>query len=237
MGIIYAVKNKLNGKYYIGMTNRTLEKRKTEHLLEAKWKRFDVAFYNAINKHGKDVFDWFILDEHSDKDILNAMEEFYIFKYDSYRKGYNSTTGGEGTPSVIYSKETCKKRSLAVMGDKNPNYHRKFSDEHRKKISDYHKNKILSDETKEKLRIAFSGSKNPFYGKKHDKSIMKKIRESQPKGLFDFRNGNYSHKNQNPWTKVWRCKIGYNNRTQDLGMFHDPLTCEIVYNFVLNEIT
>ena len=237
MGIIYAAKNKVNGKYYIGMTNRSIDKRKWEHLWEAKHLRYKYAFYNAINKHGENSFEWFVLDEHQDDEILNAMEEFYIFKYDSYRKGYNSTTGGEGTHGIIYSDETCKKRSLAMMGDKNPNYGKKVPEERKIKQSKAMRGKKLSDEHKEKLRIAFSGKNNPMYGITHDKNIITKIRTKQPKGLFGFRCGIYSHKNQNPWTKVWRCKISHNNKQQDLGMFHDPLSCELVYNFVLDEIT
>jgi hypothetical protein len=54
MGHIYMLKNKKNGKIYIGQTTRPIEKRFEEH------QRKDsncVAIYNAIQKHGWENFE------------------------------------------------------------------------------------------------------------------------------------------------------------------------------------
>lgn len=39
-----------------------------------------------------------------------------------------------------------------------------------------------------------------------------------------------------PYNKSWRTRITYNGKAQPLSYFHDPLSCEIVYKFVQNEI-
>ena len=61
------------------------------------------------------------------------------------------------------TEETKRKKSFAMMGEKNPNYGKKFSEEHNRKISE-----------KAKDRYA-SGVKNPFYGKHHTEETKRKI--------------------------------------------------------------
>lgn len=61
---------------------------------------------------------------------------------------------------------------------------KKFSEEHKKKISEAKKN--MSDETRYKLCIANIGEKNPMYGKKHSaetKIKMSEVRKGKPKSI------------------------------------------------------
>ena len=57
MGYIYMLKNKINGKIYIGQTIRNVEKRLEEHRKKSRC----IAIYNAIQKHGWENFeqDWY----------------------------------------------------------------------------------------------------------------------------------------------------------------------------------
>ena len=55
--------------------------------------------------------------------------------------------------------EARKKMSEAKKGEKNPNFGKPFSDEHRKKISEENKGKKLSDETKRKMSESKKGKK------------------------------------------------------------------------------
>jgi group I intron endonuclease len=59
MGYIYMLKNKVNGKIYIGQTTRPIRKRLGEH--ETGESRKCRAIYNAIQYHGWDNFekDWY----------------------------------------------------------------------------------------------------------------------------------------------------------------------------------
>lgn len=59
--------------------------------------------------------------------VLNTLEVAYIKFYDSYKNGYNSSLGGEGTLGFKHSKETKIKMSNALKG-------RPVSKETRKKI-------------------------------------------------------------------------------------------------------
>jgi group I intron endonuclease len=100
IGIIYCIKNKINGKKYIGKTcNEKIRMRGHKQYLK---NNYQTPLYRAINKYGKENFGYKILfkikgtDEVLNK-YLNMMEVFYIKKYDSYNNGYNLTYGGEGT--------------------------------------------------------------------------------------------------------------------------------------------
>jgi group I intron endonuclease len=94
-GYIYCIRNKLNGKVYIGLTSKTIEERYKTHLKHARAK-VNRRLPDAINKYGEDNFEIFELE----KVLLSEIEEkeiFYIKKYRSIEKefGYNMTLGGE----------------------------------------------------------------------------------------------------------------------------------------------
>lgn len=99
--IIYRVINKVNGKSYIGCTTLSLSERKHKHWLNSndKNKNTKQVIYLAINKYGWDSFDWQELCSALTKEDLVELEKQFIAEYDSYNKGYNLTTGGEGVLS------------------------------------------------------------------------------------------------------------------------------------------
>ena len=129
-----------SGKSYIGITNN-LRRRIAEHKRLSK--TLKKAFYNAINKYGFDNFTFEILEEYNIKDKdkllskLNEMEMYYIDKYDTCKNGYNSTVGGDGTKWM--------------SGELNPFYNKKHTEEAKKKMSEKHKGKVLSNEHKNKI--------------------------------------------------------------------------------------
>ena len=129
-----------SGKSYIGITNN-LRRRIAEHKRLSK--TLKKAFYNAINKYGFDNFTFEILEEYNIKDKdkllskLNEMEMYYIDKYDTFKNGYNSTLGGDGTKGM--------------SGELNPFYNKKHTEEAKKKMSEKHKGKVLSNEHKNKI--------------------------------------------------------------------------------------
>ncbi len=96
--IIYRVLNKVNGKSYIGLTTLSLGERKHKHWLNSKneQKNKKQAIYLAINKYGWDNFEWQELCSALTKEDLIQLEKDFIEEYDSYKNGYNNTTGGEG---------------------------------------------------------------------------------------------------------------------------------------------
>lgn len=125
--IIYKVKNLINGKIYIGQTTQSLNSRIYGHKRDSlKFK--DIKFYRAANKYGWDNFEFSIIDDKAKTlEELCSLEKHYIEKFDSYKNGYNSTSGGEISPMMF--EETRKKVSKALTG-------RIFTDEHKKNISE-----------------------------------------------------------------------------------------------------
>ena len=58
MNVVYLVTNVRNGKQYVGVTKKGLEKRKREHLWAAPRFQHKMPFHAAIRKYGSDAFIW-----------------------------------------------------------------------------------------------------------------------------------------------------------------------------------
>lgn len=146
VGYIYIYTNVKNGKVYIGQTTDIVN-RKSAHKYKASIDRSNNKFYNAVRKYGWDSFTFNILvtiQSENIKDLtifLDAVETFYIWKYNSFKQGYNSTAGGHcyrGKEISEKFREYCK--------------HRTYSEETRKKMSESARRKFVSEATKEKYR-------------------------------------------------------------------------------------
>lgn len=109
-----------NNKIYIGITNKSLEQRKSKHYNRVtKYSKF--KFHNALRKHqGQEVWEEFC----STKTWLDAceMEKQLIKYFDSCNNGYNSTSGGEGNYNPC--KEVRQKMSSWQKGKKKSKQHK-----------------------------------------------------------------------------------------------------------------
>jgi group I intron endonuclease len=94
MGYIYKITNNINGKCYIGKTERTIEIRWSEHTRPSRWK-MDLPLYRAFLKYGINNFSIEEVEE-CDNTILDEREIYWINYFDTYKSGYNCTAGGEG---------------------------------------------------------------------------------------------------------------------------------------------
>ena len=94
MSYIYKITNNINGKCYVGKTERTVHARWSEHIRPSIWKP-DLPLYRAFSKYGIDNFSVEEIEE-CDNTILDEREIYWIDYFDAYRKGYNCTAGGEG---------------------------------------------------------------------------------------------------------------------------------------------
>ena len=99
-GIVYKVTNKVNGMYYVGVSTKTLEERKKDHIKNSN-KGKAYAFQNAIGTYGADAFKWEQIDTANSTDELAQKEKDYILKYDAKDNGYNSIGGG-GIKKTVY---------------------------------------------------------------------------------------------------------------------------------------
>ncbi len=174
---VYLVKNKINGKVYIGKSHHTPEKRFKIHCQNAfskkrKGKR-NVYFHKAITKYGSDAFEIFLLEKCETNEKAGEKEIFYIKKFNSknHNIGYNLTDGGEGVVGRKKSKEEIERLRQLLTG-------RKLSEEHKKKLSLANKGKIISEKTKEKISQKNSGSGNGMYGRPTSAETRKKKGEA-----------------------------------------------------------
>ena len=119
--IIYKATNKKNGKIYIGQTVQTLKERNRHRLYG------DTIFDRAYKKYGESGFDWEILEEVDDIDLLNELESYWIEYYDATNKekGYNLKGGGGNAYLTEYVKS---KIGQAQIGEKNHAYGKKWKD-------------------------------------------------------------------------------------------------------------
>lgn len=156
--IVYKVINQLNGEVYIGQTIINLRVRKRKHFNSAR-NGSDCYFHNALGKYGPGNFKWQVICICPDIDSMNEREQFYIAFHDSFKNGYNQTTGGL---NHMFSETTKDKMRITALN--------------------------MSDETKAKIRVAKlennwmagrTGKKNHFYNKKHTDKTRAKMRKSR----------------------------------------------------------
>lgn len=100
--LVYLVKFP-NGKKYVGITSKSMKRRKIQHYSDAR-KGSTYKFHKALLKYeGKE--EWIIIENKISWKRACEIEQSLIKEFDSFKKGYNSTIGGEGTPGRKYSKE------------------------------------------------------------------------------------------------------------------------------------
>ena len=122
MPIVYKITNKINGKFYIGHSVRTLEQRWKSHLSSVR-QGSKFRFHSAIRKYGIDQWDKEILFENIDVNVCKKKEEEYIFELKAMINGYNAKPGGCGgwiVPTTKYKKWKAKLKT-ASSELKNPN--------------------------------------------------------------------------------------------------------------------
>lgn len=66
------------------------------HMRQSTLKIRKYKLYYAINKYGRDNFYFEVIEDRVPLSIIDAREIYWIKKYNSYYKGYNSTKGGDG---------------------------------------------------------------------------------------------------------------------------------------------
>jgi len=152
--VIYEIKNKINGKVYIGQHS--------SNELNSYYGSGKLIKY-AINKYGIENFERTILEICSTKDELNEREKYWIKEKSSIINGYNLTdggTGGDNSKFIDYSDDWIEKQ--------------------RQNAKNYWNN--LSDDDRKDRRQKVVGDKNPMFGKEgfwRGKKIPKEIIQKQ----------------------------------------------------------
>ena len=137
---IYTVTNILNGKMYIGQSVNP-QKRRHQH----NWPKSGcTALRSAVQKHGKENFEFKILCWCPDKAYADMVETKLIEAHDTRRVGYNICVGGEGFGS----------------GEDHPTYGTTLSEEHKGKVAAALRGKKKSPEHAAKVAATWVGKKH-----------------------------------------------------------------------------
>ena len=100
MAYIYQITNKLNGKIYIGKTERSVQERWKEHCRDYLKERCEIRpLYRAMKKYGVENFFIEVIEETNNPE---EREAFWIQQKGSFKSGYNATLGGDGKRYVDY---------------------------------------------------------------------------------------------------------------------------------------
>jgi group I intron endonuclease len=184
---IYLIKNKINGKFYIGKETKS----------NLNYFGSGLVIKKAIEKYGKRNFSKHILEICNDKKELDEKEKLWILAFNSLNEGYNLTSGGDGGDTFTFSinKEvTRRKHRLVAKGENNPFYGKKHSRETKEKISNANKEAWLDPEIRIKYKTALKGREAPKTawkegsspwnkGKKMSKEIREKISIATKKAM------------------------------------------------------
>ena len=137
---IYGIRNKVNGKMYIGKTVNYIRRKYQHFMLDEKC----CILKRAFERYGKDSFEMFpilhftAINKKVANKVLNWLETYYIQKYNTFNDGYNATLGGEGQVGRIISEDTKNKMRDSQLEYYRNNYiqNRNFK---KKKVLQYSK--------------------------------------------------------------------------------------------------
>lgn len=135
---IYKIVNSINNKIYVGSA-KNIKKRWSAHKSDLnKNKHHNKHLQNAWNKYGINVFIFEIIEELTDVSLLIIKEQYYI---DTLNPIYNHCPIAGNCLGRIHSEETKQKMKL-----------KKVSEENKKKISEFMKNRPVKESTKQKAK-------------------------------------------------------------------------------------
>jgi len=164
MRCIYKITNKVNGNFYIGLTNN-FERRKQEHLTPKNVKNKTTALARAFRKHGISNFTFEVLLCCDNGQDLHLEEKRFIKELSP---SYNMNEGGKGNggrclsddlksrlsakSKEIWAAKTIEEKSKIIANLTGPKTTHVVSEETRKKISLINKGRKQTNEANEKRR-------------------------------------------------------------------------------------
>ena len=153
--VVYAHKNKINKKIYIGITGQKPERR----WRNGQGYKTSTYFYNAIQKYGWDNFEHIILQFNLTQQEAEEKEKYYIQKYNTLNDtyGYNIKKGGKLNQGL--SKQGRKKISQSSKKNwQNPEFKQKQSQKTKKQWQDISfKEKQYNQKTSKKVQCIETG--------------------------------------------------------------------------------
>jgi len=177
------IKNKINGKCYVGQTiQKNVKNRWRAHRHST-----ETILSNAFSKYGITNFEFSVISEVLN-DQLDAREITEIQERKTISpNGYNLEAGGNTNKNVHI--ESRSKMREAKLGEKNFNFGKPRTEETKTKIGSANKGKTHTEETKKlissKKKGTQVGENNPFFNRTHTPETKAKIGTSVDKYTTD----------------------------------------------------
>ena len=108
---IYQIKNTINGKVYIGSTFNYIKRIREHKWLLSKNIHHSVKLQRAWNKHGKEAFEFSIIEYVVNQEDLVIREQHWIDILNSFSIGYNTRPVAENNKGFLHTEETRAKMS------------------------------------------------------------------------------------------------------------------------------
>ena len=163
-GFVYLITNTKTRKKYVGCKQYYIGKAKTA----SKWETYmgsSKYLKEDIKKRGKKHFRFEVIAEYINKRSLRYYEAYYQLKWNVLA----SVIEGTDEPA-FYNSYVGGKFYRPVESYQDPEFKRK--------ISEAHKGKKVTEETRKKLSEATLGDKHHMFGKKHTEETKRKMSEA-----------------------------------------------------------
>ena len=177
-----------SGRRYIGLTQRTMSQRWSQHVSQSKHAKKLWHFPNAIRKYGKDAFSHEVLEVCSTLEEANIREEFWIehFKTRDSQFGFNIAPGGQHIPHPIRNpmdRPEFREKALANLARandiprevraqrakelwKDPDFRERISEMLRNNMAD----PIIKERAVQRMKVSFATSKSKSKSKRSTSS-------------------------------------------------------------------
>jgi len=171
---IYKITNLKNEKVYIGQSDR-LNDREREHFYRLeKQIHSNEYLQRSYNKHGKDNFMFEIIENTDD---LDNRELYFINEYGGINSNLNYNLKNPLTKE--WSDYTRVKQSNSMIGENNPNYGNKWTQQQKDNLSKKRKGISLEERIgKDKADLAKKRMAESQTGRKHPEEVIDKIRKA-----------------------------------------------------------
>lgn len=183
---IYQIRNKLNGRIYIGSAV-DMPKRHYQHWHKLNRNKHHNAYLQADwNKSGSDAFEFYCLEIVENPINLLDREQVWLDQYHDFQNlCYNIRKLASSNLGIKYSEESKRKLSESHKGKSSRGKGYSLSEETKKKLRAANLGKTISTETKAKIASAHHGKpKSVSSIQKRTLKVQKAVKQFTLAGVF-----------------------------------------------------
>lgn len=183
---IYLIKNIINGKVYVGKSVN-ISSRFSNHKSHLKRdvcsKDCNRYLFNSVKKHGIENFEFIVHEElEKDEELLKERELYWMDYFNSCNMEFGYNLRRDSSSQMIVHPETIELLKISMLGEGNPNFGNKWTDEQKRHMSDLKKEGFKSGQLKVNIENTYKAievrnkrwEENPELKEKMKKKISEK---------------------------------------------------------------